>query len=46
MCRDLYNNGLIGTLPTELGNLDALTQLCVRPHPPRLPRVRRNRVMS
>ena len=29
MCRDLYNNGLTGTLPTELGNMDALQYLCV-----------------
>ena len=36
-CRYLYNNGLTGTLPSELGNMDALYDLCVRlPHPPRL----------
>jgi hypothetical protein len=36
-CRYLFSNGLTGTLPTELGNLDALTWLCVRrPHPSRL----------
>jgi hypothetical protein len=32
-CRDLWLNGLTGTLPTELGTLIALTYLCVcRPH--------------
>jgi hypothetical protein len=36
-CRGLFNNRLTGTLPTELGTMDALTSLCVhRPHPPRL----------
>jgi hypothetical protein len=36
-CRWLHNNDLTGTLPTELGTMDALTSLCVRcPHPPRL----------
>jgi hypothetical protein len=35
--RNLDRNGLTGTLPTELGTLTALTELCVRhPHPPRL----------
>jgi hypothetical protein len=35
--RWLVGNGLTGTLPSELGNLDALTSLCVcRSHPPRL----------
>jgi hypothetical protein len=39
-------NSLTGTLPTELGNLDALGILCVRcPHPPRLD-VRRHRVVG
>jgi hypothetical protein len=34
-CRRLSNNGLTGTLPTELGTMDALSYLCVRrPHPP------------
>jgi Fe-S-cluster-containing dehydrogenase component len=34
-CRDLDNNVITGTLPTELGTMDALTHLCVhRPHPP------------
>ena len=33
----LFDNGLTGTLPTELGTMDALTNLYVRrPHPPRL----------
>jgi Fe-S-cluster-containing dehydrogenase component len=36
-CRELYNSGFTGTLPTELGTLTALTYLCVRcPRPPRL----------
>jgi hypothetical protein len=36
-CRDLNHNRFTGTLPTELGTMDALTYLCVhRPHPPRL----------
>jgi hypothetical protein len=36
-CRYLYDNGLTGPLPTELGTLTALLYLCVRrPHPPRL----------
>jgi hypothetical protein len=36
-CRDLNGNDLTGTLPTELGTLTALGNLCVRrPHPPRL----------
>jgi hypothetical protein len=36
VCRSLSSNSLTpGTLPTELGTLDALTFLCVcRPHPP------------
>jgi hypothetical protein len=35
--RQLQVNRLTGTLPTELGNMDALKDLCVRhPHPPRL----------
>jgi hypothetical protein len=34
-CRGLEVNSLTGTLPTELGTMDALTSLCVRcPHPP------------
>jgi hypothetical protein len=33
-CRHLAVNGLTGTLPTELGNLDVLGYLCVR-HPHR-----------
>jgi Fe-S-cluster-containing dehydrogenase component len=34
-CRDLSSNIFTGTLPTELGTMDALTRLCVhRPHPP------------
>jgi hypothetical protein len=54
-CRDLNNNGgylnnnngLTGTLPTELGTMDALTNLCVhRPHPPRLDALRRHRVVG
>jgi hypothetical protein len=33
-CRYLNSNKLTGTLPSELGNLDALIKLCVRcPHP-------------
>ena len=37
VCRWLNNNDLTGTLPTELGTMDALTSLCVRhPLPPRL----------
>jgi hypothetical protein len=37
VCRYLYDNDFTGPLPTELGTLDALQQLCVRlPHPPRL----------
>ena len=37
MCRWLPNNSFTGPLPTELGTMDALRQLCVRrPHPPRL----------
>jgi hypothetical protein len=36
-CRGLDDNGLTGPLPTELGTMDALQDLCVRrPHPPRL----------
>ena len=36
-CRDIASNGFTGTLPTELGTMDALIGLCVhRPHPPRL----------
>jgi hypothetical protein len=36
-CRYLYQNSFTGTLPTELGTMDALAILCVRrPHPPRL----------
>jgi hypothetical protein len=36
-CRGLYNNRLTGTVPTELGTMDALTMLCVRrPHSSRL----------
>jgi len=36
-CRSLSSNDLTGTLPTELGTMDALYYLCVpRPHPPRL----------
>jgi hypothetical protein len=36
-CRDLSWGRIPGTLPTELGTLTALTNLCVhRPHPPRL----------
>ena len=36
-CRSLSSNGFTGTLPTELGTMDALYSLCVRhPHPPRL----------
>jgi hypothetical protein len=36
-CRRLDNNDLTGTLPTELGTMDALNYLCVRcPHPSRL----------
>jgi hypothetical protein len=36
-CRKLDGNGLTGPLPTELGNMEALRQLCVRrPHSPRL----------
>jgi hypothetical protein len=35
VCRMLFGNDFTGTLPTELGNLDALMFLCVRrPHPP------------
>jgi hypothetical protein len=34
--RSLSYNGFTGPLPTELGTLTALTELCVhRPHPPR-----------
>jgi hypothetical protein len=37
VCRGLGSNSLTGPLPTELGMLTALTNLCVRrPHPPRL----------
>ena len=37
VCRSLSYNSFTGTLPTELGTMDALTGLCVRrPHPPRL----------
>ena len=32
--RFLYNNGLTGPLPVELGNLVNLAQMCVRPAPP------------
>jgi hypothetical protein len=36
-CRSLSSNDLMGTLPTELGTLTALADLCVRrPRPPRL----------
>jgi hypothetical protein len=36
-CRSLFGISLGGQLPTELGTLTALTDLCVRrPHPPRL----------
>jgi hypothetical protein len=36
-CRELNNNGFAGTLPTELGTMDALLGLWVpSPHPPRL----------
>jgi hypothetical protein len=36
-CRTLARCDLTGTMPTELGTMDALTYLCVRhPHPPRL----------
>jgi hypothetical protein len=36
-CRVLINDGLTGTMPTELGLLNAVYWLCVRrPHPPRL----------
>jgi hypothetical protein len=36
-CRVLDEQGLTGTVPTEVGTLTALTQLCVlRPLPPRL----------
>jgi hypothetical protein len=36
VCRYLLNNDFTGPLPTELGTLDALTELCVRrPHPSR-----------
>jgi hypothetical protein len=35
-CRALSSNSFTGPLPTELGTMDALTSLCVRPHPPRL----------
>jgi hypothetical protein len=30
MCRYLHENSLTGTMPTELGTMDALTALCVR----------------
>ena len=32
--RDLDNNQLTGEIPTEMGSLTALTDLCVRPAPP------------
>jgi hypothetical protein len=36
-CRSLGDNGFTGTLPTELGTMDALYDLCVRhPHSLRL----------
>jgi hypothetical protein len=36
VCRSLSYNSFTGTLPTELGTMDALAILCVRrPHPPR-----------
>ena len=37
VCRDLEDNGFMGPLPSELGNLDVLNSLCVHRHrPPRL----------
>jgi hypothetical protein len=44
--RNLYNNGVTGTLPSELGILTALTSLCVRhPHPTAPARLRRHQVV-
>ena len=37
VCRRLDKCSFTGTLPTELGTMDALATLCVlHPHPPRL----------
>jgi hypothetical protein len=37
VCRQIPSNSFTGTLPTELGTMDALTWLYVcRPHPPHL----------
>ena len=45
-CRGLDVNSLTGALPTELGTMDALLNLCVRnPHPPP-GGVRRHRVVG
>jgi hypothetical protein len=46
-CRHLYENGFVGTIPTQLGNMDALYQLCVRrPSPTSSGRVRCHRVFG
>jgi hypothetical protein len=45
--RTIYVNGITGPLPTELGNLDAMTSLCVRCPSPTVPGcVRRHRALS